>query len=166
MKRVAVVISLGALLAGGLAACNEESARLPVGQPKFFVKAQKNDTAWAVLGTGTYVKSTRTFIVFGNDTTGTPSYLRLSFTLPKSKQPLSAAQALPAEWEVLLGGDARIDHYSSVAAEATPQLEITRLDTAQKIVEGRFSTTLRRDAQYTKQVELLRFTEGSFRVKY
>ncbi|RPD49474.1 hypothetical protein DNI29_01330 [Hymenobacter sediminis] len=167
MKITFLPILLGELLAGSLAACNEESAKLPLEQPAFFVKAQKNDTAWSATTSGTYVKSTGAFLLFGHDTLAqTPSYLRLGFTLPKGKQQLSAVQPLPAEWDVLLGGDARIDYYSSAAAETAPKLEITRLDTVKKIVEGRFSATLRRDAQYTKQVELLRFTEGSFRVQY
>jgi hypothetical protein len=47
-----------------------------------------------------------------------------------------------------------------------PDLEITRLDTVAKVVEGRFQATLVRDKRWTTQTEVMRFTHGSFRVQY
>lgn len=109
----------------------------------------------------------REFYVFSPDTipVTTTEVLQLSFALPK-KQVLSSVQALPAEWKLLIGGDGITDSYASTDGTGLPSIQITKLDTVQRIVEGRFEAVLRRKAVYTQQTELMRFTNGSFRVRY
>ncbi|GAB2468292.1 hypothetical protein GCM10011375_30410 [Hymenobacter qilianensis] len=142
-------------------------------QPEFYVKANKDGTAWLVPGSGVYDKAQREFYVFGAQSDGSAiqAYLRLGFTVP-SEQPLvtvvqspTTLSSIPATWTALLGGDVLVDGYTADSLSGT-QLLITRLDTIQKVVEGTFNTALRRDAPWSQQGEMIRFTEGSFRVRY
>lgn len=148
-----------------LPACTKEEASQPA--EEFFMKAQKNGQAWQRPASGTLVRSKGEFYLFGQDraASGTQDYLRLSFRLDKG-QPVAAAQVLPAEWGELVGGDVIVDSYTTGSTQPLPTLEITRLDTVQKIVEGRFGATLRREARWSSQGEVMRFENGSFRVRY
>lgn len=66
----------------------------------------------------------------------------------------------------IIGQDGIINNYQTTDSTGLPSITVTRLDTVQKIVEGRFEATLRRNKHYTKQVQLMRFTEATFRVRY
>lgn len=85
--------------------------------------------------------------------------------LPASPQ-LTPVQALPASWVTLVGGDIISNRYATADTTSLPTLEITRLDTVAKVVEGRFRATLVRDKHLTAQTEVMVFTNGSFRVQY
>ncbi|MBC6605922.1 hypothetical protein H8B13_03745 [Hymenobacter sp. BT188] len=167
MKRVLYSVFASLILLGG--ACTPESVEP---QPEFFVKANKDGTAWLVPGSGVYNKAQGEFYVFGEQRDGSvrQAYLRLGFNVP-SEQPLpTVAQApslalLPSTLMVVVGGDVLVDGYTADSLSGT-QLLITRLDTIQKVVEGTFTTSLRRDARWSQQGEIIRFTEGSFRVRY
>lgn len=75
-------------------------------------------------------------------------------------------QARPATWVTLVGGDVAVNSYATADAASLPTLEITRLDTVAKVVEGRFNATLMRNKRCTTQTEVMRFTDGSLRVQY
>lgn len=162
------------LLTGGAAACTKESAEPQESvdsQNEFFVKAEKDGGAWTQPGTGTYVKSKREFYVSGGGENMTyAEYLHLGFSLPSeiklSNKLIAAARPLPAEWLTLIGGDGITNSYATADAQSLPSIQITRLDTVQKIMEGRFEATLLRNKHYTQQMEFMRFTNGSFRVRY
>ncbi|HEX8351114.1 MAG TPA: hypothetical protein VF598_14220 [Hymenobacter sp.] len=164
MKRSYLSILTGLLLVVGMAACtNDEVAP----QQEFFVSAEKDGQTWDKGGKGIYSKARGEFLVYSPDTlpyTET-EVLSLRFFLPRD-QSLSAVRALPAEWSVLIGGDVVSNRYQTADSTSLPSLTVTRLDTVQKIVEGRFKATLRRDKHYTQEVQLMHFTKGAFRVHY
>lgn len=58
------------------------------------------------------------------------------------------------------------NRYVTADATGLPVLEITRLDTVAKVVEGRFQANLLREKKWTTQTETMQFTDGSFRVQY
>jgi hypothetical protein len=156
-------LSASLLLLAGSTACSKTDA---TPQPPFFVHATKDLTPWTTTGTGTFSKTTQQFYVFGQ--LGEPitsEYLSLSFSLPAAPQ-LAPVQARPAAWVTLVGGDVVTNSYATADVASLPTVEITRLDTVAKVVEGRFRTTLVRDKQWTTQTEVMRFTDGSFRVQY
>ncbi|RZK33221.1 MAG: hypothetical protein EOO61_15680 [Hymenobacter sp.] len=151
------------LLFAGATSCAKKEA---TPQPSFFVQATKDLTPWTAAGTGTFSKTTQQFYIFGQIGEPVPSeYLSLGFSLPASPQ-LAPVQARPASWVTLVGGDVVVNSYVTADAASLPTLEITRLDTVAKIVEGRFQATLVRDKRWTTQTEVMRFTGGSFRVPY
>jgi hypothetical protein len=163
MKSALSCIIGSLLLLGGTASCTKEDASP---QPAFFVQATKDAMPWAASGTGTYSKARQQFYVFGQVGDAARSeYLSLGFSLPAAPQ-LNPVQALPASWVTLVGGDVATNSYSTANAASLPALEITRLDTVAKVVEGRFTASLVRDKQWTAQTETMRFTNGSFRVQY
>jgi hypothetical protein len=152
------------LLVWGATGCSKDSAEP---QEEFFVKAQKDEQPWEKTGEGYFTKATKEFSIYSPDTiplSVTESF-QLRFALP-NKQVLSSVQALPANWIVLVGGDGVINSFISTEDTGLPAIQITKLDTVQKIVEGRFEAVLRRKASYTQQTELMKFTNGSFRVRY
>jgi hypothetical protein len=75
-------------------------------------------------------------------------------------------QALPASWAELIGYDAAGNSYETADAASLPDIEVTRLDTVAKIVEGRFNAILVREKHWTSQTENMNLTNGSFRVQY
>jgi hypothetical protein len=170
MKTKVCNLLIGLFLLVSTVACTKDSA---TPQPEFFVKAEKDGAAWVVKGSGVYAKAQGEFYIFGQQSTGsgTEEYLRLGFSVPKElpypiEQVVPAAQVIPAYWGALLGGDVLINSYTALSAVDGTRLQVTRLDTVQKIVEGTFDTTLRRDAHWSAQGETMRFSQGSFRVRY
>ncbi|MBW3129228.1 hypothetical protein [Hymenobacter profundi] len=161
------------LLASSLTACDKDSAEplLEEPQAEFYVQARQNDNVWLKTGVtgvyGNYYKSKRTFFVTGADpqSIGIVEKLTLSFSMPK-RQLLSSIQALPATWLEIGGGDMIFNQFMSTTAQGLPTIQVTQLDTINRIIEGRFEATLQRDDFYTKQVELKRFKSGTFRVQY
>lgn len=150
-------------LLGGATSCTKADAPP---QPPFFVQATKDQLPWTATGTGIFSKARQQFYVFGQIGTATPQeMLTLGFALPASPQ-LTPVQALPASWVTLVGGDIISNRYATADTTSLPTLEITRLDTVAKVVEGRFRTTLVRDKHLTAQTEVMVFTNGSFRVQY
>jgi len=150
------------LLLGGATACSKEDA---APQEEFFLRATKNSTPWTATGTGTFNKTSGQLYVFG--TTGEAAQselLSIGVALPAAPQ-LAPAQALRTSRVTLVGGDAVTNSYVADDAKL-PIVEITRLDTVAKVVEGRFTTTLLREKRWTAQEEALRFTDGSFRIHY
>jgi hypothetical protein len=152
------------LLLGGVTACkNNDKDSAP--HPDFFIQATKDGAPWTATGSSTFSKSNRQFYVFGQTGDAVQSeLLSLGFSFPAAPQ-LTPVQPLRATWVTVLGGDVVTNSYATDAANL-PSLEITRLDTVAKVVEGRFTTTLLREKRWTSQEEVLRFTDGSFRVHY
>ena len=158
------------LLLGGLPACNtDDPIPQAVPQADTFVAALKDGQPWREGGAAVFERSTGTWTVLGHQvpfTIHTPEALTLRFTHLRER-PLTASTPLSAEWHALVGGDGVTDSYTTGAD--TLAIRITRLDTAQKIIEGTFTATLRRDAHWLKPGEPMRFmhfTQGSFRVPY
>ncbi|UOQ50936.1 hypothetical protein [Hymenobacter cellulosivorans] len=162
MKTTLYPLLMGLLLLGATA-CEEESAT-PETQPEFFVKAQKAGQAWTVPGSGVYVRTTKKFHVYGNQNQANmpEAYLRLDFEAPTQGTTVAAQ----AEWLELVGGDVIVDNYSTTGVAEPSSVEVTRLDTVQRVLEGRFQTTLRRDQRWSTRGELLPFSNGSFRIRY
>ncbi|MFD1872668.1 hypothetical protein [Hymenobacter bucti] len=154
------------LLVGGLAACHEKASAPQTPQAGFFVRATKDAAPWAAPGTGTYSKARREFSVLGQagDAAKAEAFA-LNFALPAWPQP-APVRALPAAWRVLLGYDALTNSYATADAASLPKVEITRLDTVSKVVEGRFSAPLVREKQWTAKTETMALTDGTFRVHY
>jgi len=170
MKFSYLSVLTGLLLAAGVSACTDDEA---TPQEEFFVKAQKDGQAWNKGGRGVYVTDKGVnvtdeghFLIYSPDTIPYTSaeVVSLRFSLPYG-QPLASARPLAAEWKVLVGGDAASNSYETDST-SLPRITVTRLDTVQKIVEGRFEAILRRNKHWTNQVEEMRFTQGSFRVRY
>lgn len=160
----------GLLLAAGVSACTDDEA---APQKDFFVSAQKDGQTWNKGGNGVYVTGKGVFatgkgqfLVYSPDTLPYTSteVVGLRFSLPYG-QSLASARPLAAEWKLLIGGDAVSNSYETDST-SLPSITVTRLDTVQKIVEGRFEATLRRNKHYTQEVQLMRFTKGAFRVRY
>lgn len=171
MKRIFYRVVASLLVLGGVGACTQESVQP---EPEFFVKANRDGAAWLVPGSGAYDKAQDEFYVIGaqSDGSATQAYLRLGFNVPP-EQPLAAVvqtpttlSLIPATWTALLGGDVIVDSYTAVNNSPDTHLQITKIDTIQKVVEGTFDAALRRDARWSQQGEMIRFTEGSFRVHY
>lgn len=169
MQPILYRLFLSVALISGASACTKDAA---VPAPEFFMKANKDGKAWLVPAEATYVPKRGELYLFGRqDDQTTQSFLRLGFEVDSGK-PLAAAvqapatlPAIPATWVVVFGGDVLTDGYTQASVPA-PQLHVTRLDTVQKIVEGTFEATLLRDARWSSQAEALRFTDGTFRVRY
>jgi hypothetical protein len=168
MIRTLTAALLGGLLLMSAPACTREEA---APQPEFYVRADQDGQAWLGPGEATYLPQQGTVYVFGerNDGTSRQSYLRLGFTW-EPEHPLTPAGAadarvLPAEWQVVVGGDVLVDSYA--ADSGATRLLITRLDTVERIIEGTFEATLRRAARWPPPgPATTRFTQGSFRVRY
>ncbi|UOQ69151.1 hypothetical protein [Hymenobacter volaticus] len=172
MKISSFPILTGLLVGWSVTACTDEAVtpqEEPAASPReFFVLASKDGQRWDTWGTGIYSQAKGEFYVSGSDTTFgvlIRKSLTIAFSLPKG-QPLSSAQALPAQWLEVVGGDIINDRYSTAGPTSLPSIRITGLDTVQKIVEGRFEATLRRDKHFTDKAEEMRYTKGSFRVRY
>lgn len=170
MKGKLIRAVAGLLLLAGVGACSKSTPPPPEeaapGQPEFFVRANTGDALWVAAGSGTYARSKKEFYVFGQaGTAAEATSLSLGFGLP-ARPSLTPVQARPAAWRVLVGYDAATNSYATADARSLPTLQITRLDTVAKVVEGRFEAVLQRDKHWTPQVEQLRLANGSFRVRY
>ncbi|MBJ6142840.1 hypothetical protein [Hymenobacter sp. BT559] len=159
----ALSYSLLSLLLVGATACHE-AATIP--QTEFFVQATRNATPWTATATATHSKASQQFYLVGQTGDAAKAEaLSLGFALPAAPQ-LAPVQALPAAWRVSVGYDALIDSYATADEAGLPRLEITRLDTVNKVVEGRFEATLMREKQWTTKPEPMTLEKGSFRAHY
>jgi hypothetical protein len=156
------------LLLGGATACSktDPTPKIDSTSQALFVRATKDGTLWNLPGTGRYNKTSKQFYVFGKagDAAKAEGF-NLVFSLPASPQ-LAPVQPLPASWVELIGGDVETNRYETADAASLPGIEVTRIDTVAKIVEGRFNAILVRDKHYTSQTESMRFTNGLFLVHY
>jgi hypothetical protein len=157
---------LASLLLVGATSCSKTDA---TPQETYFVQAKKNlFTSWSGKGSGSFIKSKKEFYIFG--LLGDAAYaesLSLGVSLPAYPQ-LTPVRALQAHWTAVVGYDGVGNSYATEAA-SLPTIEITRLDTVAKVVEGRFNATLVRDKHWTSttsQPEIMNFNDGSFRVQY
>jgi hypothetical protein len=161
MKTILLYALGSLLLLGGATACSKEDPA-----PDFYMRATKDATPWAGTGSGTYIKSSKQFYVFGRmGDISKAEVITLRFSLRASPQ-LAPVQALPASWAELIGYDAAGNSYETADAASLPDIEVTRLDTVAKIVEGRFNAILVREKHWTSQTENMNLTDGSFRVQY
>jgi hypothetical protein len=163
MKSPAPSLLASLLLLSGATSCSKTDV---TPEETSFVQATKDSSSWSAEGSGSFIKSRKQFYLSGliGDAARAES-LGLSFTLPAFPQS-TPVQAFSANWTSLIGYDGITDSYGTANAASLPILEITRLDTVTKVVEGRFNATLVRDKQWTSQTEVMRFTNGSFRVQY
>jgi hypothetical protein len=146
-----------------MASCHEKDSTPTV---DFVVKATKDAAPWAAPSTATYSKARKEFSILGQaGDAAKAEILTLGFTLPAWPQP-TPVQALSASWRVLLGFDALTNSYATADATSLPQVEVTRLDTVNKVVEGRFQAALLREKQWTTKPETLTLEHGTFRAKY
>jgi hypothetical protein len=154
---------LAGLLLGGAASCNKSTS---IPESDLSMQATKDAAPWRAPSTATFSKARKEFYVLGQaGDAAKAEVLALGFVLPAWPQP-APVQALPATWRVLLGFDALTNSYATADAASLPRLEITRLDTANRVVEGRFQATLLREKQWTSKPEPLALTNGSFRARY
>ena len=89
--------------------------------------------------------------------------LYLGFAVTNLRTP--SVRLFSAVW-TQQAGKAVNNQFVNMDDPAATGLQITRLDTVQKVIEGRFDATLQRSTVYSSQHELMRFTNGSFRVSY
>jgi hypothetical protein len=151
------------LLLGGVVSCTKKDS---TPQSDFFLQATKDSTPWTASASGTYSKARKELYVLGQaGDAAKAEVLSLGCVLPAWPQ-RTPVQVLPAAWRVLLGYDGLTDSYATAEAASSPRVEITRLDTVNKVVEGRFEATLLRDKQWTSKAETLDLKSGSFRVQY
>jgi hypothetical protein len=161
MKSILLYALGSLLLLEGATACSKEDPA-----PDFYIRATKDATPWAGTGSGSYSKTKKQFYVSGQmGNISKAEVIMLGFSLPASPQ-LAPVQALPASWAELIGYDAASNSYETADAASLPDIEVTRLDTVAKIVEGRFNAILVRDKHWTSQTENMNLTHGSFRVQY
>lgn len=130
------------------------------------MQATKDSSSWSAKGSGLFSKSQQQFYLSGlvGDAARAES-IALNFKLPTFPQ-LTPVQAFSASWQSLIGYDGASNSYRTADAASLSTLEITRIDTVAKVVEGRFDALLVRDKHWTSQTEVMRFTNGSFRVQY
>lgn len=162
MKRV-FPYTLMSLLVAGATACHQVDSPPRAG---FFVQATRDAAPWLASGTCTHSRAQHQFDLVGQSGDAAKAeVLSLSFVLPAAPQ-RAPVQALPAAWRVSVGYDALIDSYATADGEGLPRIEITRLDTVNKVVEGRFEATLAREKQWTAKTETMNLDKGTFRVHY
>lgn len=123
MKRVLYGVLASLVLLGGGGACTPESVQPEL---EFFVKANKDGSAWLVPGSGVYAKAQGEFYVFGEQSDGsvTQASLRLGFNVPPERPLPTVAQVsrltlIPSMWTVLVGGDVLIDGYTADSLSGT-----------------------------------------------
>ena len=163
MKLIFSTLLASLLLLGGATSCSKTDA---APQEASFVKALKGVSSWSAKGSGSFVKSQQQFYLSGLvGNAARAESLALNFKLPAFPQ-TAPVQAFSASWTSFIGYDGVTDSYGTADAASVPTLEITRLDTVAKVVEGRFNVLLVRDKYRTSQTEIMRFTNGSFRVQY
>jgi hypothetical protein len=163
MKPLFASLFASLLLLGAATSCSKTDA---APQDTFFVQATKDSSSWSVKGSGSFSKSQQQFYLSGlvGDAARAES-LALNFKLPAFPRP-TPVQAFSASWQSLIGYDGVNNSYGTADAASLPTLEITRVDTVAKVVEGRFKALLVRDKHWTSQTEVMHFTNGSFRVQY
>jgi hypothetical protein len=163
MKPLLPFLVASLLLLGGATSCSKTDA---APQETFFVQATKDSSSWSAKGSGSFIKSQQQFYLSGlvGDAARAES-IALNFKLPAFPQP-APVQAFSASWQSLTGYDAANNSYGTADAASVPTLEITRVDTVNKVVEGHFNALLVRDKHWTSQTEVMRLTNGSFRVQY
>lgn len=174
MNHFSTYLVAAILLTGSLTACEKDSTEpLP---EEFYVQGQQDGQTWLEQGSGAYNKTQQTFTISAGTASATQRYARytslhLPFSMPKKqfdalvKSTPTQVQSLQAYWLQIEDEDIVTDSFRSDSLNL-PAIEITRLDTVEKIIEGRFQATLKRDSHFTNKEELKRFEKGSFRVRY
>jgi hypothetical protein len=164
MHRIFYCSFLGSLVLASATACTKEKAEP---QASSFFRVTQDGTAWEEKGTAIYDKSLASFSVLSSKAAaaGQTQTLYLGFVVPNLRTPV-AASPITLEWRQLVGGDSETNQFSNVTVPTASTLQITRLDTVQKVIEGRFDATLLRNTRYTQQAEAMQLSEGSFRISY
>ena len=162
MRRLfSYTLFLSAVLASATACTKEESA--PQVEPFFSVT--QNGNAWEPATITTY-KSGNAFYLVSNKAAeaNQTQELYLGFTVTNLRTP--SVRLFSAVWTHSAAGKTVRDQFVNTNDPSTSSLQITRLDTVQKVIEGRFDATLERSTVYSQQKELMQLTGGSFRVSY
>ena len=147
-------------------ACTKEEAAPPVDP---FFSVTQDGKAWEPATITTY-KSGNGFYLVSNQAAAAhqTQELYLGFTVRNLHTPsvrLFSAVWTPI-WTPYAAGNTVRDQFVNTADPTASRLQITRLDTVQKVLEGRFEATLERSRVYAQPKEVLQLTEGSFRVSY
>ena len=164
MRRVLYYFFLGSLALTSATACTKEDAEP---QAESFFHVTQDGTVWEEKGTAIYDNSFASFSVLSSKATeaGQTQELYLGFIVPNLRTPI-AASPISVAWRQLVGGDSETNQFSNAAVPTASTLQITRLDTVRKVIEGRFEATLLRNGRYTQQSESMHLTEGFFRLSY
>jgi hypothetical protein len=164
MRRILHYSLLSSLILASATACTKEKTE-PQAASSF--RVTQDGTVWEEKGTAIYDKSLASFSVLSSKATeaGQTQTLYLGFVVPNLRTPV-VASPITLEWRQLVGGDSETNQFSNVTVPTASTLQITRLDTVQKVIEGRFEATLLRNRRYTQQAEVMQLSEGSFRISY
>jgi len=151
---------LSVILVGAAACSNEEVA--PAAAPFFQVK--QDGKAWEPATTITYRAGNAFYLVNTKAVEANQiQELYLGFMVTNLRTP--SVRLFSAVWTQQVG-KAVNNQFVNVDDPGATGLQITRLDTVQKVLEGRFDATLQRSPVYSAQQERMQLTEGSFRVSY
>ncbi|OUJ72145.1 hypothetical protein [Hymenobacter crusticola] len=162
MRRLfSYTLFLSVVLASATACTKEEAA--PPAEPFFSVN--QDGKAWEPATTTTY-KSGNAFYLVSNKAAeaNQRQELYLGFTVTNLRKP--SVRLFSTVWTHYAAGKTVRDQYVNTDDLSASSLQITRLDTVQKVIEGRFDATIQRSTVYSQQKERMQLTEGSFRVSY
>jgi hypothetical protein len=158
MRSIVYYSSLLGLLLTSASACTKEEA---APEASFFHVTQEGK-AWESAKTTTY-KAGNTFYLVSHEAQPTQN-LYLGFTVPNLRTPVATLHSLV--WTQYTGQQTVLDQFLNTNVPGSSTLQLTRLDTVQKVIEGRFEATLQRSAVYSSQQERMQLTEGLFRLTY
>lgn len=161
MRRVLYYTFLSGLLLTSASACTKEES---APQTASFFQVTQDGLAWQGEGTATYDQGRHYFTVSGSRAVGAGQTQTVSvgFTVRNFQTPYTITHLGVASMVEHVGGLS--NQFFTNDSPSTPSTQITRLDTAQKIIEGRFDATPQQ--AYTQQPKTMRLTDGTFRIRY
>lgn len=143
-------------------ACTKEEAT-PQAAPFFSVN--QDGKAWEPATVTTYRSGDFFYLVSNQAAKAEQTQeLYLGFTVTNLRTP--SVRLFSTVWTQYAAGKSMRDQFVYTDDISANKLQITRLDTVQKVIEGHFEASLQRSTVYSQQKERMQLSEGSFRVSY
>jgi hypothetical protein len=154
-----------ALLAVAASAYSCKSERVVPESHSPYFKADKDNQAWeASYQSAVCFREDNKFVVYAQDKQRLEETINLSFSAQSVKAGFRMSD-FEIDYRRFVGGDVITDEYNLDSTSSGNLLEITRYDSVNRIIAGKFNATLKRNARYSSAGQMV-LQNGEFSVHY
>ncbi len=153
------------LLTVAVSAYSCKSERVVPERHSAYFKADRDNQAWeSSYQSAIYFREENEFIILAQDTQPLEEVWSLTFSARSVKASFRTSD-FEITYRRFVGGDVITDEYNLDSASTGNLLEITRYDSVNRIIEGKFNATLQRNARYQSAGQQV-LRNGEFSVRY
>jgi hypothetical protein len=151
------------VVAASAYSCKSERV-VPESHSSYFKADRDNQTWEASYQSAVYFSEDDRFVVYAQDKPRLEETINLSFSGHSVKAGFRTSD-FEIDYRRFVGSDVITDEYNLDSTSSSNSLEITRYDSVNRIIEGKFNATLKRNARYSSAGQMV-LQNGEFSVRY